>query len=69
MSKHIIIEQYMNIDVFLFFPVLSCFFKLRERERKREWYIKCGYKGELVPKLLILFFDGVPLENLSSFTG
>ncbi len=29
-SKHIIIEQSMDINVFLFFPVLSCFFKLRE---------------------------------------
>ena len=48
-----------------FFSVLSFSFKLRERE----WYIKFGYKGEIVPKLLILFFDGVPLENLSSFMG
>ena len=50
-----------------FFSVLSFSFKLRERERG--WYIKFGYKGEMAPKLLILFFDGVPLENLSSFTG
>ena len=54
-----------------FFFVLSFSFKLRERERERErgWYIKFGYKGEMAPNLLILFFDGVPLENLSSFTG
>ena len=52
-----------------FFSVLSFSFKLREREREREWYIKFGYKGEIAPKLLILFFDGVPLENLPSFTG
>ena len=38
-------------------------------ERERGWYIKFGYKGEIAPKLLILFFDGVPLENLFSFTG
>ena len=50
-----------------FLSVLS--FLQIEREREREWYIKFGYKGEIVPKLLILFFDGVPLENLSSFTG
>ena len=30
------------------------FSKLRERER--EWYIKFGYKGEIVPKSLILIF-------------
>ena len=46
-----------------FFSVLSFSFKLRE------WYIKFGYKGEIAPRLVILFFDGVPLENLSSFTG
>ena len=40
-----------------------------ERERERGWYVKFGYKGEMAPKLLILFFDGVPLETLSSFTG
>ena len=51
------------LSSFLFFH----FFKLRERERER--YIKFGYKGEIAPKLLILFFNGVPLENLSSFTG
>ena len=27
-------------------------------EREREWYTKFGYKGEMAPKLLILFFDG-----------
>ena len=27
-----------------------------EREREREWYTKFGYKGEMSPKLLILFF-------------
>ena len=35
-----------------FFSVLPFSFKLRERG----WYIKFGYKGEIVPKLLILFF-------------
>ena len=37
-----------------FFSVLS--FLQIEREREREWYIKFGYKGEIAPKLLILFF-------------
>ena len=50
-----------------FFSVPS--FLQIESERERGWYIKFGYKGEIAPKLLILFFDGVPLENLSSFTG
>ena len=65
MSKHIIIEQSMNINVFLLF----CSFVFLQIQREREWYIKFGYKGEIAPKLLILFFNGVPLENLSSFTG
>ena len=52
-----------------FFSVLSFLQIEREREREREWYIKFGYKGEIAPKLLILFFDGVPQENLSSFTS
>ena len=38
-------------------------------EREREWYTKFGYKGETSPKLLILFFHGVPLENLFFFHG
>ena len=38
-------------------------------EREREWYTKFVYKGEMAPKLLILFFDGIPLKNLSSFRG
>ena len=29
-----------------FFSILSFFFKLREREKEREWYIKFGYKEE-----------------------
>ena len=29
-----------------------------ERERVREWYMKFGYKGEIAPKLLILFPTG-----------
>ena len=58
-SKHIIIGQSTNINVFSW---LLFFFKW---ERERGWYIKFGYKGEMSPKLLILFFDGVPLENLS----
>ena len=54
----------MDINVFLF-----CFFVFLQIEREREWYIKFGYNGEIAPKLLILFFDGVPLENLSFFHG
>ena len=65
--KYIINGQSTNINVFLLF--FSFVFLQIERERDREWYIKFGYKGEIVPKLLILFFDGVPLEILSSFTG
>ena len=34
---------------------------------EREWYTKFGYKGETSPKLLILFFGGIPLENLFFF--
>ena len=59
----------MDINVFLLFCSFVFLQIEREREREREWYIKFGYKGEIAPKLLILFFDGVPLENLSSFTG
>ncbi len=55
------------------FSFLSFSFKLREREREtereRERVYKIWYKEKQSPKLLILFFDGVPLENLSSFTG
>ena len=52
----------MDINVFLLF----CSFVSSNWEREREGGIyKFGYKGEIAPKLLILFFDGVPLENLS----
>ena len=46
-----------------------CFSSNWERERERGGYTKLGYKGEMAPKLLILFFDGVPLENLFFFHG
>ena len=53
-----------------FFSVLSFSFKLRERKREREREVyKIWYKEKQSPKLLILFFDGVPLENFSSSTG
>ena len=51
MSKHIIIGQSTNINVFSW---LLFFFKLRERER--EWYTKFGYKGEMAPKVTYLIF-------------
>ena len=48
MSKHIIIGQSTNINVFSW---LLVFFKLRERER--EWYTKFGYKGQIAQNYLI----------------
>ena len=59
-----------------FFSVLSFFFKLRERERggrererERGGYLKLGIRRN-GPKVYLSFvFDGVPVENLSSFTG
>ena len=50
-SKHIIIGQSTNINVFSW---LLSFFKLRERE----WYTKFGYKGEMAPKYLSYFSTG-----------
>ena len=41
------------------------FFKLREREG----YTKFGCEGKMFQSYLSYFFDGVPLENFSSFTG
>ena len=51
MSRHIIIGQSTNINVFSW---LLFFFKLRERER--EWYTKFGYKAEIAPKVTYLIF-------------
>ena len=42
MSKYIINEQSMNINVFLLF--FSFVFLQIEREREREWYIKLGIR-------------------------
>ena len=53
MSKHIIISQSTNINVFSW---LLFFFKLRERER--EWYIKFGYIGEIAQSYLSYFSTG-----------
>ena len=61
--KYIINEQSMNINVFSF---LSFSFKLRERERG---YIKLGMRRNSPKGTYLIFFDGVPVENLSSFTG
>ena len=53
-----------------FFSFLSFSFKLRERERERErGYIKLGIRRNSPKGTYLIFFDGVPVENLSSFTG
>ena len=52
-SKHIIIGQSTNINVFSW---LLSFFKLRERER--EWYAKFGYKGKW-PHSYLSYFSTV----------
>ena len=51
----------MNINVFSW---LLSFFKLRERV-----VTKFGCNGKMSQNYLSYFFDGVPLENFSSFTG
>ena len=53
MSKHIIIGQSTNMNVFSW---LLLFFKLRERER--EWYTKFGYKGKW-PQSYLSYFSMV----------
>ena len=62
--KYIINEQSMNINVFLLF--FSFVFVQIERERG---YIKLGIRRNGRKVYLSFFFDGVPVENLSSFTG
>ena len=52
-SKHIIIGQSTNINVFSW---LLSLFKLRERER--EWYAKFGYKGKWPQSYLSYFSTG-----------
>ena len=51
----------MNINVFSW---LLSFFKLRESDEQN-----LGVKGKMSQSYLSYFFDGVPLENFSSFTG
>ena len=51
----------MNINVFSW---LLSFFKLREGVVNKNLGVK-----EKCPKVTYLIFDGVPLENFSSFTG
>ena len=51
MSKYIIIEQSMNINVFLLF----CSFVFLQIEREREWYIKLGIRRNS-PKVTYLIF-------------
>ena len=65
--KYIINEQSMNINVFLLF--LSVVFLQIEREREGG-YITLGIRrnGHKV-YLSFSFLDGVPVENISSFTG
>ena len=65
--KYIINEQSMNINVFLLF--LSFVFLQVKREREREGYIKLGIRRDGLKVYLSFFFDGVPVENFSSFTG
>ena len=67
MSKHIIIAQSMNINVFLLF--FSFVFLQIEREREREWYIKLDIRRNSPKGIYLIFFDGIPVENLSCFTG
>ena len=57
----------MNINVFLLF-LSFVFFKLRERERERG-HIKLDIRRNSPKGTYLIFFDGVPVENLSSFTG
>ena len=66
--KYIINEQSMNINVFLL--IFSFVFIQIERERERErGYIKLGIRRNSPKGTYLVFFDGVPGENLSSFTG
>ena len=51
----------MNINVFSW---LLSFSKLRESGKQ-----KFGCKGKMSQSYLSYFFDGVPLENFSSFTA
>ena len=62
--KYIINEQSMNINVFLLF--FSFVFLQIERERG---YIKLGIRRNSPKGTYLIFFDGVPMENLSSFMG
>ena len=54
----------MNINVFLLF--LSFVFLQIKKERG---YIKLGIRRNSPKGTYLIFFDGVPVENLSSFTG
>ena len=54
-SKHIIIGQSTNINVFSW---LLFFFKLREREREREWYTILGIR-EKWPQSYLSYFSMV----------
>ena len=51
----------MNINVFSW---LLSFFKLRESGKQN-----LGVKGKCPKVTYLIFFDGVSLENFSSFTG
>ena len=62
----------MNINVFLLFLTFVFLQIERERERERERegeYIKLGIRRNGLKVYLSFFFDGVPVENISSFTG
>ena len=48
------------------FPGFYPFSKLRERESGKQ---NLGVKEKCPKVTYLIFFDGVPLENFSSFTG
>ena len=64
--KYLINEQTMNINVFLLFCSFVFLQIVRERERG---YIKLCIRRNGLKVYLSFFFDGVPVENISSFTG
>ena len=67
--KYIMNEQSMNINVFLLFFSFVFLQIEREREREIERVYKIEYKEKQSQGYLSFFFGGVPVENLSSFTG
>ena len=56
----------MNINVF---PLFFSFVLLQIVRKREKGYIKLGIRRNGLKVYLSLFFDGVPMENVSSFTG